>query len=410
MPDLHPRDCYRLPWSLNDNVLAWLEPTKRCNLACEGCYSRNLVNSDKSLAAVRADLDAFVRQRKVDSVSIAGGDPLIHPKIVDIVSMIRHEYDLKPVINTNGLALSAALLKQLVDAGLHGMTFHIDSAQGRPGWKDADEIALCELRLRYAKMVADAGDVSVAFNATVYPRTLHHVPALVDWAAEHIDLVHSMVFILLRTSRTAEFDYFQDGKPAPVDALVYLDQDENPTPLTAHDVLREIWQTNPDFRPSAYLGGTHDPNAFKWLLTGRLGTPGRIHGYVGPKYMEAVQTTHHAVTGKWLAYVKPSLLAHGRSMLLGFSPIDEGVRNAAASWARHAAGNPWSLTERLRFQSVLIIQPIDMMPTGEMSMCDGCPDMTVHEGRLVWSCRLDELQTHGCFLTAAPRMDATPVD
>jgi hypothetical protein len=36
-------------------------------------------------------------------------------------------------------------------------------------------------------------------------------------------------------------------------------------------------------------------------------------------------------------------------------------------------------------------------------MCDGCPDITVHEGKLVWSCRLDELKQFGCFTTAAPK-------
>ena len=36
-------------------------------------------------------------------------------------------------------------------------------------------------------------------------------------------------------------------------------------------------------------------------------------------------------------------------------------------------------------------------------MCDGCPDITVHNGQLVWSCRLDELKQFGCFATAAPK-------
>ena len=48
---LSPTDYYRLPWTLTDNVLGWLEPTKRCNLYCEGCYSRNDPRSDKTLAA-----------------------------------------------------------------------------------------------------------------------------------------------------------------------------------------------------------------------------------------------------------------------------------------------------------------------------------------------------------------------
>jgi pyruvate-formate lyase-activating enzyme len=397
-------DLYRLPWSLNDNVLSWLEPTKRCNLYCEGCYSRNDPKSDRPLEAVRADLDTFIRLRKTDSISIAGGDPLVYPHIVELVSLIRRDYGLKPIINTNGLALDPTLLRRLKDAGLYGFTFHIDSSQGRPGWKDADEIKLNELRLKYARMVHDAGDLSVAFNCTVFPHTLRHVPAVLDWARDHIDVVHSMVFILFRTMRTSEFQYFANGTPVRSPDVVYHDQDQNPEPLVAQDVLDEIWKTDPAFRPSAYLGGTKDPKAVKWLLTGRIGTPGRVYGYVGPRMMEATQTAHHAVAGRWLGYVKPSMLGHGRSMMLGLSTIDAGVRDAARAYAADLVRNPTGLLKRQFFQSVLIIQPIDMMPDGEMSMCDGCPDMTVHDGNLVWSCRLDERVQHGCFLTAAPRV------
>lgn len=398
-----PLSLYRLPWSLNDNVLGWLEPTKRCNLYCEGCYSRNDPDSDKRLEAIREDLDAFVSQRRLDSISIAGGDPLIHPDIVDIVRMVRHEYGLKPVINTNGLALTPELLARLVDAGVQGFTFHIDSTQGRPGWKEATEQELADLRLEYARMVREAGDVSVAFNATITRSTLEAVPDLVEWAAQHIDLVDSMVFILFRTSRAEEFDYFANGEKVDIEELVYWDQESNPAPLVASDVVEAIRARFPDFQPNAYLGGTKDPNSIKWLLSARLGAPGRIFGYVGPRYMETIQNAYHWLFGKYLGYARPSLLEHGRSMLLGFSPIDRGIRRIGRRYLGDVLQRPWNALPKLYFQSILIIQPIDMMPDGEMNMCDGCPDMTVLDGQLVWSCRLDERVQHGCFLTAAPR-------
>src|SRR5581483_1392262 len=99
------RDLYRLPWSLPDNAIAWLEPTKKCNLACFGCYRQNDPTGHKTLDEVRRDLDVFGRLRTVDGVSIAGGDPLVHPQIVEIVAMVA-ERGLKPIINTNGLALT----------------------------------------------------------------------------------------------------------------------------------------------------------------------------------------------------------------------------------------------------------------------------------------------------------------
>ncbi len=400
---LRPSDLYRLPWSLNDNILAWLEPTKRCNLACEGCYSRNDPNSDKSVDAVRRDLDVLLRERKVHSISIAGGDPLVYPHIADVVRMIHSEYGLPTIINTNGLALTPSLLKDLKKAGLQGFTFHIDSTQNRPHHKNLGEVELGELRLHYARMVADAGDMGCAFNATISRETLPHVPRLVDWAQQHIDIVHGMVFILLRTTRTREFQYFANGKSIDThEKLVYLDDDRNSVPLTAQDVVDTIRTEHPDFAPCAYLGGTKDPNSFKWLISGRLGTPEKIYGYVGARYMELLQTGHHALTGKYYAYAPPAVLRAGRSMLAAFAPLDDGVRKAAAEYARDLL-RP-RVPPRVHFQSIIIIQPIDMMPDGEMNMCDGCPDITVHDGRLVWSCRLDEHREHGCFLTATPRV------
>ncbi len=402
-----PADCYRLPWSLNDNVLGWLEPTKHCNLYCEGCYSRNQPQSGKPLGEIREDLRHMVAHRKMDSISIAGGDPLTHDGVVDIVRMVHEEFGLKPVINTNGLALDEGLLRELKDAGLHGFTFHIDSSQHRPGWKGKSEAELNELRLRLAKMVDEVGDLSCAFNMTVFRDTVDQVPVVLDWARDHMDIVHGVVFILFRTARAREFTYLADGQPVEVDDLVYYGQEKNPRPLTTPELLATLREREPDLAPAAYLGGTCDPETFKWAVAGRIGRPGHVHGYVGARYMEAVQAGHHAWRGKYLAYAHPSLMRHGRSMMALFSTLDQGTRRAAARWVGEILRSPSKAAKRAYFQSVVFIQPIDMMPGGEMNMCDGCPDITVHTGadgkrRLAWSCRLEELMQHGCFLTATP--------
>lgn len=400
---MNPTNYYRLPWTLNDNVLSWLEPTKKCNIYCEGCYSTNEHNSHKTLDQVRADLDVFVANRRMDSVSIAGGDPLTHPGIVDIVRTIKHDYKLKPVLNTNGFAMTPELLRELKAAGLHGVTFHIDASQGRPGWKNKTNLELNELRLQMAKMVADEGGISCAFNATVFRDNVHEVPAMIRWAQEHIDVVHSMVFILFRTARSDEFDYYAATRKVGVDEMVYYDQEKNPKPLTTPEVFEVIRQHEPDFDASAYLGGTKDPHTFKWTLVTRIGSADQIYGYVGPRFMELVQTGHHMLRGRYLAYSHPWLLTQGRSTLALFAGLDDGVRKGAKKWVKALARNPAKLAERLHVQSIAFIQPIDMLDDGEANMCDGCPDMTVHEGKLVWSCRLDELKRHGTFLTCVPK-------
>ena len=398
-----PTALFRMPWSLTDNVLGWLEPTKKCNLTCEGCYSRNDPASEKSLEQVRSDLDVFTSKRRVDSISIAGGDPLTHPDIVEIVRMVRQDYGLKPIVNTNGIDLDQRLLEELVEAGIAGFTFHVDSGQKRKGWYGKDEVELCELRDQFAAMVAASGDIGCAFNMTVYPHTLKYVPELMDWASRNIERVHTMVFILFRTMRSEEFDYYAHGEKVARDDSVYLDQDQNAAPLTTPAVIDVIRTREPDFTPAAYLGGTVDPESLKWTIGARMGDGERIHGYVGPRFMEVVQNGHHLFTGRYLAYSKPSVTSMGRAMLPAFSLLDSGVRRTAGRWLKSTLRHPRRATKPLHLQSVLIIQPIDHLADGQTNMCDGCPDMTVHEGELVWSCRLDEKLQWGCFLHAVPQ-------
>jgi hypothetical protein len=402
--ELNPTRYYRLPWTLTDNVLGWLEPTKRCNLRCEGCYSRNDPHSDKSLAQIRFDLDVLVRNRRVDSISIAGGEPLVHPEIVQIVRIIRHDYGLKPIVNTNGHALTPELVRQLKQAGCHGFTFHVDSSQHRPGRRQGrSEEELNELREQYARLVAAEGGMLVNFNSTVFPHTLASVPKLWSWALQHPGIVHGMVFILFRTTRPKEYRYYAWGREIDPGELVYYDQEHNPEPVTAQQLVAELRRVDPDFEPAAYLGGTHDPNSFKWLLATRVVSAGRQYGYLGSRAMELVQTGYHLVRGSYVAYADPAALRLGRAAMLGFVPFDAEARKTASRYVRELLRRPSALTDRVWLQSMAVIQPIDMLADGNMNMCDGCPDVTVHDGELVWSCRLEERLRFGCFLTATPK-------
>lgn len=398
---LDHRKLYRLPWSLTDNPIAWLEPTQACNLACDGCYRKN-VKTHKSLDEVQADLDVFARLRNFDGVSIAGGDPLVYPQLPEIVRKVT-KMGRKAIVNTNGLAMTREVLVELKAAGLVGLTFHVDSRQGRPGWRDKTEVEMNDLRSTYAELVASVGGLACAFNSTVYEETLHEVPELVAWAERNMDTVQTMVFITYRAASVSGFDYYAGGEKANVEELVYSLDTPRRTDISSREVVDVIRSVYPDFEPCAYLNGTAQPDSFKWLLGMRVGRNGRTHGWLGPKFMEATQAAYHLFSGRYMSYAPPSALSTGRSVLAGLWPFDSGVRDAAKAWGRSLLEDPLDVLKKLHLQTIVMIQPIDILADGSDNMCDGCPDMTVHEGKLVWSCRLEEPRTFGQFLRAVPK-------
>ena len=389
--DITTQNLYRLPWNLADNAISWLEPTSKCNLYCDGCYRENRNDSHKSLDEIKRELEIFKSMRKSDSVSIAGGEPLMHPDIIEIVRLVKN-MGWKPVINSNGELLTMDLLRKLKSAGVFGFTFHIDSGQGRAHWKGKTELELNELRLKLADMLYDVGDLSCAFNLTVYPENIKYVPQLVKWAQDHIDRVHIMVFIIYRIAvRNSEFDYYVGGQKLTFEEVPYsVENEERRTDVTSLEVVDEIRKYEPDFRPSAFLNGTHKVNSFKWLLTGRLGNKHQIFGYVGPRFMEIVQSVKHIFTDKYLAYAETKLNRRGRSYFW-LSFFDKGVWNACKTYFKSIITNPLAFFSKVHFQSIMIIQPTDILKNGDMNMCDGCPDISIYDGDLVWSCRMEEM-------------------
>jgi MoaA/NifB/PqqE/SkfB family radical SAM enzyme len=390
---LEHRDLYRFPWSKNDNPIAWIEVTDACNLHCEGCYRRRLTGH-KPLAEIEDEIRFFKRWRNPDNVSIAGGEPLIHPQIVDIVARIA-ENGIKPILLTNAHTLTPELLHELARAGLAGFTFHIDSHQGRPGWSGKSEAEHNELRQHYADMVAAEGGLIAVFNATVYPSTVHEIPDILRWGQAHIDRVHGLVFITYRTFDQNGFD--AAGQQVDITKLSYSREHLEDEAVTSPQVAALIHECCPAYAPCAYLGGTMRHDSFKWLIGATIGSRSGIYGSVGARAMEVAQAGHHLLYGTYLAYVSELRAA----LLLLMSPWDRGVRRAVRRRLGDVLRHPAHLAERLHMQTIGIIQAPDAQPNGQADMCDSCPDMTIWDGTLVNSCRMDEYRLFGGMLSVA---------
>lgn len=391
---LDKRNLYRMPWSMNDNAIAWLEITDICNLRCEGCY-RQYISGHKPLEQIKEEILFFKQWRNPDNVSIAGGEPLIHPDIIDIVAFIA-ENGMKPVVLTNAVKLPE-MLKELKRAGVAGFTLHIDSHQGRPGWQGKNEKEHNELRQQYADLIAAEGGMFVVFNSTVYPSTFHEIPDVVRWGQANIDRANGVVFITYRTAATdSTVAYDASKEQVDLGKLSYVTEHFDEEFVTSPEVHQMIQDHFPEYTASCYLGGTLRHDSFKWLDGALIGSKRRMFGSVGKQTMEVAQAGHHLFAGTYLAYLSCSRIGP-YVFLMGF--WDAEVRKAWRKWIGDVLRNPMRLFEPLYVQSIGIIQAPDIQPNGIADMCDSCPDMTVYNGTLINSCRMDEYRLFGGLLT-----------
>lgn len=396
---LEKRHLYRLPWSMNDNPIAWLEVTDICNMSCEGCYRQHLTGH-KSLEQIKEEILFFKKWRNPDNVSIAGGEPLIHPHIVDIVAFIA-ENGIKPIILTNAMALKPELLRELKRAGLAGFTIHIDSHQDRPHWRGKTEGELNELRQHYADLIAAEKGLYVIFNSTVYPSTFHEIPDVVRWGQANIDRVHGLVFITYRIATAdayAAYDYTE--QEVDLSKLSYVTEHFDEKFVTSPEVYQIIKEHCPEYEAAGYLGGTILHTSYKWLIGVVIGSKRRVYGSIGKKTLELAQVTHHLVKGTYLAYLSNARI--GPKVFL-LSPWDKTLRQAWRNWLRDVVRQPGRLFDGIYLQSIGIIQAPDILSDGRADMCDSCPDMTIYNGKLINSCRMDEYRLFGGFLTVLER-------
>jgi pyruvate-formate lyase-activating enzyme len=390
---LEKRELYRMPWSMNDNPIAWLEVTDICNIHCEGCY-RQHITGHKTLDELKDEILFFKRWRNPDNISIAGGEPLIHPQIVELVAFIR-EQGIKPIILTNAFALKPDILHELKKAGLAGFTIHIDSHQNRPHWKDKTEADLNELRQQYAEMIAAEGGLYTIFNSTVYPSTFKEIPDVVRWGQANIDKVQGLVFITYRTATIDTQSGVALDHEVDISKLSYTRESFSEKFVTSPEVYQIIKETSPEYEPSGYLGGSILHTSYKWLVGATIGTKRKMLGSVGKRGMEIAQAGHHFMFGTYLAYLADPKI--GR-VVFNLWPFDATTRKAYANWWKMVLRNPAALFDRVYVQSIGIIQAPDVLPDGRADMCDSCPDITILDGKLVNSCRMDEVRLFGSFV------------
>jgi len=104
-----PYDCGVCPDHQQHACVSLIEINDHCNLRCPICFASSGPHrtEQRSLAEVEAMLDAAVRaEGRPDVVQISGGEPTIHPQILEILEKARERPIRHLMINTNGVRIA----------------------------------------------------------------------------------------------------------------------------------------------------------------------------------------------------------------------------------------------------------------------------------------------------------------
>jgi len=358
-------DIGRLALAPRDVPHLVLETNRTCNMKCRLCYNldRDLV---KSLEDVKTDLDTALRLRKLAAVTILGGEPTLYPDLPEVIAYVKSQ-GLYCGLLTNGLRLlekdGPELLDRIKRAGVDRVYLHVDSGQAHV---HADIEAVRE---RLSRLLEEAR-VSFSLSITIYGRD-----------DELVDAVR----------RYSRFRYFE--------GILSLLAHDPAVPADRHLDLTGPYRALKNglgLEPLCYIPADRDESEVRWLMYFYLiGSEGGPAFPVSAGVLRLAQRIYRWAPGREYfaqrlgpAYLRTSLVP---ILLIEFllAPRRTGeilrllLKRGPSRAERGRAGG-------LRAQFINVqAPPVIDFDARRASICRGCPDATVRNGRLVPVCIAD---------------------
>jgi len=104
-----PYDCGLCPDHEQHSCLALIEVNEACNLTCPMCFadSSTQKTTHRPLPEIERMMDALVESEgEPDLLQISGGEPTIHPRILEIIAAAKRRPIRHVMLNTNGIRIA----------------------------------------------------------------------------------------------------------------------------------------------------------------------------------------------------------------------------------------------------------------------------------------------------------------
>jgi len=350
---------------------AVLESNYNCNRQCTHCYNR-FRDIVKPLEQIKAEIDQAMAKRNLETISILGGEPTLHPHLAEIVRYIKSR-NLVCQILTNGVVLlkagGDALLDRLVEAGLDRIVVHVDDGQG------LDEQEVEEMR---------------ASLFTKFERRHLYFALSVTLSVDKPDVIPGVM------KRYARYRYF-DGILATV--ARHMDQVvRSQTSLNGSPELLDVYVKISNgllVEPSSYLPSNLDDREIRWLIYFYyLNAATGVSASISPAFTRLMRRAYRLLTGRHLFAVpmRPSLSRLWFLCTLLVEMLLDPVRIIRyVHLVRKSA-----FLRDIRFHYIVVQSaPQFNVEKQCVEICYHCPDATIRNGKLAPVCLADWISPPG---------------
>ena len=181
-----PLDCGLCPEHKQHTCAALIEVNTACNLACPTCFANAGRGYNLTMEEVEGMLDRFVElEGRPEVVQFSGGEPTIHPQIIDMLRMAQDKGVRHVMLNTNGVRIAQddGFLAQLEEVrpfiylqfdGLEDRTYQV--LRGEP---------LAETKMKALERLAEIDLDVVLVPAIERGVNEHEVGAVVKFGLAH---------------------------------------------------------------------------------------------------------------------------------------------------------------------------------------------------------------------------------
>ena len=174
---------HTLPLSAPVNV-TW-EITKRCNLSCRHCLSRDRMascNNDMSFEEAKGFIEQLL-EADVFQVNIGGGEPFIREDIWDILAYC-HQYKMVTCVSTNGSMIDKDTSERLANMPYTYLQVSLDGADEKTNDAIRGEGTFA-FAMEAINNLTVAGFKNLSINTVVTRVNFHQLPALYLLAKEY---------------------------------------------------------------------------------------------------------------------------------------------------------------------------------------------------------------------------------